>query len=219
MKLLRNKKYILVLLLLIISVLSCVKDDGTPVAEQSIIDDKIIVEFLRTHKIDSVNVHPPTHINWTIVDANQGDETLANTAIKDTVVVGGVVYYTYYIEITEGKNTESGTKDLMVVDYNEYLLDNTKLSSSEGNTDAVDLEIQSRIEGVQIGLNRFFTGIVPVDDIEFEYRTKTDVPGRGILIFPSGLGYKDIGNDKIAPNQPLRIDLVLYDKKDFIIEE
>ena len=216
----KNSKNILFILLLALSVLSCTKDEGTSAAEQSVIDNKIIVDYLNTHKIDSTATHPPNHINWTIISANDGDETLADIAVKDSSTTGGVVYYYYYIEIKEGKNIEGeGSNDLIVVDFNEFLLDNTRLSTSENDVDALELEINTRISGVKIGLKHFFTGILSADNIEPNYRVDTDVPGRGILIFPSGLGYKDIGNEKIAPNQPLRVDLVLYTKTNFPEEE
>ena len=203
------------------SVFSCVKDEGVSDAEQSVIDDEIIVKYLSSHKLDSTATHPDNHINWEIVETIASDTiTLADIAIKDSSITGGVVYYYYFIEIKEGKNIEGeGANELMVVDFNEYLLDNTLLSTSEKDTDALELEIKTRISGVRIGLSHFFTGVIPTDILEPNYRVDTEVPGRGILIFPSGLGYKDIGNDKIAPNQPLRVDLVLYTKTNFPEEE
>jgi len=221
MKLLKNSKNILFILLLILSAFSCVKDEGASDAEQSVIDDKIIVDYLSSHKLDSTATHPDNHINWKIVETVAGDTlTLADIALKDSSTTGGVVYYYYFIEIEEGKNIEGDeASELMVVDFNEYLLDNTRLSTSEEDSDALELEINSRISGVKIGLQHFFTGVLPTDVLEPNYRVDTEVPGRGILIFPSGLGYKDIGNDKIAPNQPLRVDLVLYTKTNFPEED
>ncbi len=200
---------------------SCVKDEGVPDAEQSVIDDKIIVEYLNSHKLDSTAVHPDNHINWTIIPANNGDVTLADIALKDSSTSGGVVYYYYYIEIEEGKNIDGGSSaELMIVDFNEYLLDDTRLSTSENDADALELEIASRITGVKTAMaNHFFTGVIASSVLDPVYRVDTEVPGRGIIIFPSGLGYKDIGNDKIAPNQPLRVDLVLYTKTNFPEEE
>ena len=201
-------------------VVSCVKDEGASDAEQSVIDNKIIVDYLATHKLDSTATHPDNHINWTIVAANSGDETLADISLKDSSTTGGVVYYYYYIEIEEGKNIDGeSSTELIVVDFNEYLLDNTRLSTSENDSDALELEIISRISGVRTSLKHFFTGILAVDNLDPNYRTDTEIPGRGIIIFPSGLGYKDIGNDKIAPNQPLRVDMVLYTKTNFPEEE
>ena len=204
-----------------LSVFSCVKDEGIPAAEQSVLDDKIIVEYLSSHKLDSTATHPVNHINWTILPANDGDETLVDIALKDSITSGGVVYYYYYIEIEEGKNIDGGSStELMVVDFNEYLLDDTRLSTSENDVDALELEIDSRIAGVKTAMSKhFFTGVIPSTNLDPNYRLDTEVPGRGMIIFPSGLGYKDIGNDKIAPNQPLRVDLVLYTKTNFPEEE
>lgn len=204
-----------------LSVLSCAKDEGATDAEQSVIDNKIIVEYLTTHKIDSTATHPDNHINWTIIPASAGDETLADISLKDSSTTGGVVYYYYYIEIKEGKNIEGeASSDLMIVDFNEYLLDDTRLSTSENDADALELEITSRISGVKTAVSKhFFTGVLLADNLDPNYRVDTEVPGRGIIIFPSGLGYKDIGNEKIAPNQPLRVDLVLYTKTKFPEEE
>ena len=197
-------------------VVSCVKDEGASDAEQSVIDNKIIVDYLATHKLDSTATHPGNHINWTIVPANDGDETLADISVKDSSTTGGVVYYYYYIEIEEGENIDGGSStELMVVDFNEYLLDDTMLSTSENEDDAVELEIKSRISGIRISLKHFFTGVLSADNLDPNYRTDTDVPGRGIIIFPSGVGYKDIGDDKIAPNQPIRVDMVLYTQTNF----
>jgi hypothetical protein len=200
---------------------SCNKDKEVPDAEQSEIDNKIIVEYLSSHKLDTLASNPITNINWKIVPTVDSDTiSLADIALKDTVTSGGVVYYMYYIEVEEGANIEGDeSTELMIVDYNEFLLDNRLLSSSEDDTDAVSLEINTRINGIKLGLKHFFTGILPTDDLGNNYRENTSVPGRGILIFPSGLGYKDIGNDEIAPNQPLRVDLVLYTKRNFPEEE
>ncbi len=201
---------------MISSMFSCVKDTGVSDAEQSLIDNKTLLEYLSTHKLDSTSTHPANHINWKIVEAVDGDkETLADIAVKDSSTTAGVLYYYYFIEIEEGKNVEVESKDLVVVDFNEYLLDGTRLSTSENDADALELELNSRISGVRTGLKYFFTGVIPTTNINPNYRTDTEVPGRGILLFPSGLGYKEIGNDKIAPNQPLRVDLVLYTKVDF----
>ena len=204
-----------------LSVLSCAKDEGASAAEQSVIDDKIIVDYLISHKIDSTATHPGNHINWTIIPASAGDETLADIALKDSSTTGGVVYYYYYIEIKEGKNIEGEeSSDLMVVDFNEYLLDERLLSTSADSTDAFELEIKSRISGVKTAISKhFFTGVLAVDNLDPNYRVDTDTPGRGIIIFPSGIGYKDIGNDKLAPNQPLRVDMILYTKTNFPEEE
>ena len=217
----RNKTNILIILSFILSVISCVKDEGIPVAEQSVLDDEIIVKYLNSHKLDSTATHPDNNINWTIVPANDGDKTLADIALKDSSTTGGVVYYYYYIEIEEGKNIDGeSSAELMVVDFNEYLLDNTRISTSENDADALRLEIVSRITGVKIAMAKyFFTGIIPSTNLEPNYRLDTEVPGRGIIIFPSGLGYKDVGNDKFSPNQPLRVDLVLYTKTNFPEED
>ena len=197
------------------------KEDGIPDAEQAVLDNTIIVEYLGSHKIDSTSIHPDNHINWVIVESENGDETLMDIASKDSITSGGVVYYYYYIEIEEGKNIEDGaSSELMIVDFNEYLLDDTILSTSEKDDDALELEITSRITGVKTAITKhFFTGIVSSTDLEPNYRIDTNIPGRGIIIFPSGLGYKDSSNDKVSSNQPLRIDLVLYTKTNFPKEE
>lgn len=219
--LLKNSINISFFLLLILSVFSCAKDEGATDAEQSVIDEKIIVEYLSSHKLDSTATHPDNNINWTITPATDGDETLADIALRDSTTSGGVVYYYYYIEIEEGNNIDGGTSsELMVADFNEYLLDNTQLSTSENDADALELEISSRISGVRTAMTKhFFTGVISSSILDPVYRVDTEGPGRGIIIFPSGLGYKDIGNDKIAPNQPLRVDLVLYTKTNFPEEE
>lgn len=194
------------------------------VAEQSKIDDELIQEYLSTHKLDSSLYANDfiTHINWEIVPANEGDSTLTDIAVKDTITSGGVVYYSYYIKVEEGKNKdESEAKDLMVVDYREFLLDNSELSSSKDDPEALELEIKSRINGIRLGLKHFNTGIVPTDNVNYDPRSDIEGPGRGILIFPSGLAHGDLDleDKQIKPNQPLRVDLVLYEKKDFPVEE
>ena len=197
------------------------KEEGISDAEQSVLDNTIIVEYLGLHKIDSTSIHPDNHINWTIINASNGDETLMDIASKDSITSGGVVYFYYYIEIEEGKNIDDGAStELMVVDFNEYLLDDTRLSTSEKEDDALELEITSRITGVKTAMTKhFFTGLIPSANLDPNYRIDTDIPGRGIIIFPSGLGYKDTSNDNVSPSQPLRVDLVLYTKTNFPEEE
>ena len=205
------------LTVIVIATISCAKELVLP-ANQAKADQKTIVEFLENNKLVMLADKPANNIDWEIDVKNEGEIPLIDIAIKDTVNVGGIEYYYYYIEIEEGGSPEDGeVNDLIVVDFNEYLLDNsTVISTTINNTDARKLDLKTRISGIQEGLEHFFKGIVKAD-IE-DYRAETDTPGRGILIFPSGLGYKDIGNDEIAPNQPLRVDLVLYNKEDYITE-
>lgn len=216
LKKIKTNRIVFALALVLVAMISCVKNEGLSAADQSKADEELIQKYLTTHKLDSTATHPPSHINWEIVLASVGDSTLADIADTVTSVINGVEYYTYFIDIEEGKNSESGeSKDLMVADYREYLLDGKELSSSIGSNRAIEMEISSRIEGLRQGLKLFFTGVRPEGDSDIDYRKDIEVPGRGIIFFPSGLGYGELGNKEIAPNQPLRVDLVLYEKKNF----
>lgn len=200
-------KYILPLFLLLQSV-SCKKDEISD-AEKAEADSKIILEFMNTHKL-VISTNPTSnHINWSVVKSNKADSTLINqTHIKDSVVLGNVVNYFYYFEIEKGKNIDSKEKVLIAIDFNEYNLNNTLISTSKNNAEASVLELKSRIDGVKRGLKYFVEGTLPEDNNE--YRKATTSPGRGMLILPSSLTYKDRGSDSSSPNTPLRIDLVLY---------
>jgi len=209
----RNSLFILPIVLFLLS-LSCTKEEGLTATEQSIADDAIIVEYLKTHKLDTLTTIPPNKINWTIEAAVEGDETLME--IVDSVVeytFGGVPYKYYYIDVEVGSGVEATSNEILVADFNEYLLDERLISTSNNKDDAMELDIATRIPGIRHGINVFFPGKVP-EELN-NYRNDTDTPGRGILFFPSGLGYKDIGNEEISPNQPLRVDMVLYTRMDY----
>jgi len=214
-----KKNNIFVLLFILVSIFSCVKDEGISDSEQAKIDNEVLLDYFNTHTLKISETIPNNNINWEIVEAIEGDENLSSIAVLDSSTTSGVVYYYWYIEVSKGGNVKiDEVRDLMVVDFNEFLLDGTKLSSSYNENNAIELEIKSRVKGVQSGLKYFLTGVISING-ENNYRGETELPGKGILFFPSGLGYKEDGSDKISHNKPIRVDLVLYDKINFPEEE
>lgn len=207
-------KNIVIFLLLILSSYSCLKEDAVIPADQAVIDDEKIVNYLKGHKIVKLDTMPAFNIDWNLSISSESDSNLFDLAVIDSTIVSGVYHKYYYIEIEEGAASESGTtKDLMLIDYREFTLDNTMTVSSEESEDALEVEISSRSIGLKTALKYFYTGIVQ-EVLGLHYRNDTKGPGRGIIFLPSGLAYGEMGSTQVKPNTPIRIDLVLYHKKD-----
>jgi hypothetical protein len=204
-------------LLFTVSLVSCIKDNKVVVADQAALENERIVKYLSTHKLDSLPEVPNNLIHWEItemLDSDHDSLSLINLAVVDSLLHSGYYHRYYYVEVEEGSAIESGvSKDLMVIDYNEFTLDNNLTVSSNSKDDAVEVEIESRNKGLKAALDYFFTGEVE-EVLGLHYRTNTVGPGKGIIFLPSGLAYGEDGSPTVKPNTPIRIDLILYHKMD-----
>jgi len=230
-------KNILYILLLMLSVFSCTKDEGTGTSdakkdenkgltpeEQAVVDQEQIMEYMKTYKLVFVDEGELSrHIEWETRpltgDDDEDTETLYDL-MGDNVIetnYNGVNYKMYYYIIDKGAGGEYSNpkKDEMIyVDYNVFNLFRHKMSDRIDKTEFAIANFQLNnglFEGWNLGIPMFNSG--NTDGLKFEeYRDKTIKPGRGILIMPSGLA-------KGPGTGALRFDIVLYHNEKVEVEE
>lgn len=196
-------KYIVPIFTIIIALWSCNKDnnsnaDNFDAAAQAIIDDELLVEYLQTH----FYVPPKTDETFGTIDTLMNNETsLFSEVESQNVKYNDVDYKLYYLIAEEGVNNEKPNRlDSVLVRYSGFLLDSTKFDARE-NYYLWFLESTPGLrEGWRYGFENFKSGnqvTAPNDPITFEGT------GKGIIFFPSGLGYADKGTLGIPPNAPL----------------
>ena len=211
-------KRIFLILVIFTSLAACKKDDKPKVLtpkEQSKADDKRIIEYMESHKVEDYFVGKMSNnIDWRIIDLADDDtedtetlfdlmgENVIETKYKD------VDYKMYYYIKDKGAGHQVDAKETVRVDYNVFSLFTYKLKDRVDFTDlTVEFPIPGLIEGWKLGLEKFNVGIKPADfpgTSDFPYRKLIENPGRGILLVPSGIAYGPGSNI-------LRFDIVVYD--------
>jgi hypothetical protein len=210
-------------------VISCEKDSNQAVApdpydhESQIPKDRdSISKYLNEHYFNE-----DTKSIWSI--GSPGGATVQTPLSQDPkletisgIEFNGTVssYEMYYYEISEGIDdvgnigfSSPSPVDSVFVKYSGMLLDSTVFDSKEDYP--VWFQLPNTIEGWARGLTKFKRGSfkenteenVEENDIIGDHKFLN--PGKGYIIFPSGLGYKNSGSGIIPANSPLvfRIEL------------
>jgi hypothetical protein len=166
---------------------------------QAKIDDKILIDYLETHyydvELDSIKT----------VSNNQ--PTLMSLVSVQDVVENTISYKLYYLVLEEGTGYRPSKFDDILTTYRGELLDGTvfedRPSISVGNP---WINLLSVVKGWSHGFTNFKGGINTSQQNEPLSFSNT---GKGILFFPSGLGYRNSPQLLIPANSPLvfKIDL------------
>ncbi len=190
-------KYLAFILLATIAVYSCSDDDDDdkhdPV-EQALIDDDLLVEFLKSHYINT-DKRVDTILN--------GETSLFDVVDTEDVTYNEINYKLYYYTDFEG--SESGKNpskfDSVQTLYQGFLLDSTKFDENLSFTSSGSwLDLPRTIPGWQYGFPHYKEGDkVIYPDETFGYENT----GKGILFIPSGLAYGEFGSGIIASNSIL----------------
>lgn len=189
-------KYLFILILGI-GVFSCSDDDDSnvddhdPVA-QALIDDEILIEFLKTH------YYTPEKEIDTIMN---GETPLYDIVTTDQVEFNDIDYNMYYLVDQEGVGQQSTRSDSVQVLYRGFLLDSIKFDENLSYTTTKSwFYLPQTIQGFRYGVSYYKEGekiIYP--DESFGYENT----GNGVFFMPSGLAYANFGTVNIPPNSPL----------------
>lgn len=204
----RNLFFILAIAL---AVLSCKKDDDGnsstdfDAAAQSIIDDEVLIEYLKTHylKEDGEGLD-------TITNGESSVMVDPRLEIQD-VLHKEVNYKLYYLIEKEGVSIAPSILDSVIVNYEGMHLNGTVFDSSTSSKWSVIYNPSNGggyIEGWKQGLKNFKGGEVHINsDESFDYVNF----GKGFLFIPSGLAYGNLGSGTIGQNEPLIFNISLKD--------
>jgi len=187
----------LFLLILGIGIFSCSddddsdKDDHDPVA-QALIDDEILIEFLKTHyyteekEIDTVM---------------NGETPLYDIVTTDDVEYNDIDYKMYYYVDQVGIGEQSTRNDSVQILYRGFMLDSTKFDQNTSYTSTKSwFYLPQTIPGFRFGASYYKEGEkVIYPDESFGY----EETGNGVFFMPSGLAYANFGTPGIPANTPI----------------
>jgi hypothetical protein len=192
-------KSILFILSLGLIIAACNKDDkdNYDAAEQAIIDDEALVEYLQTHYLNEDDGGI-----WTI-DGNQ--TPLMDQVDIQYITENDIAYKLYYLVENEGVNTAPTRADSVLCTYTGMTMDSIVFDSRSYIT---WLNLTNVITGWSYGFTNYKSGnrIINPDE-SFDYEDY----GQGILFIPSGLAYGNTGTGGISPNTPLIFQITLQD--------
>ena len=192
-------KNLFFILAISIVVFSCKSDDNEAdfdAAEQSLLDDEALIEYLQTHYLnDDGGI-------WTI--ANDETSLMSQVVVQD-IIQDDIAYKLYYLTQAEGVSTSPSRADSVLTTYTGMLLDSTVFDSRSTLT---WLSLTGVIDGWSYGFTNFRGGNKIVNEDESFYYENS---GKGILFIPSGLAYRNIEQGLILPNQPLIFQIKLND--------
>lgn len=203
-------KHLVVVAIATFFMYSC-SDDRSSIEEfdheaQALIDNGIIVGYLKGHYLD------------TSIDSIKPLVT-GKTALFDdpklftkSVVENDVTYSLYYYVIEEGtpdpvKGFPTQMDSVLVKYQGRYLTNSVETLPFEDRAEATWLTLSNTITGWTQGFVHFkggrnITGNGPITYENF---------GRGILLMPSGLAYKNFGSDGVPSNVSLQFYINLLD--------
>ncbi len=194
-------KFIVPILTLVIVFFSCKNDDDATdnfdSAAQAIIDDELLVEYFQTHYYIPAGVGD----TFGVIDTILNNETsLFSQVVSQDVTFDDIEYKVYHLMVEVGVNKKPNRLDSVLVRYSGFLLDSTKFDERNNFYLWFLQSTPGLREGWRYGFENFNSGkhvITPNEPITFKET------GKGVIFFPSGLGYTNIGTVGIPPNAPL----------------
>ena len=150
-------KNILVLFVIGLAIFSCKKDDDDSdnydAAGQSIIDDSVLIDYLKTHYLNEVDGGI-----WTITN---GETPLMGQVNTQNIIFNDVAYKLYYLRQNEGSSIAPSAVDSIYATYTGMLLDSTVFDTKTtfswniGSSPAI---LSGLIPGWQYGFTNFKGG-------------------------------------------------------------
>ncbi len=186
-------KYLFILILGV-GIISCSDDDEPEVDDhdpvaQALIDDEILIEFLKTHYFT-----PEKEID-TIMN---GETPLYDIVTTDEVEYKDINYNMYYYVDQIGVGQQASRNDSVQILYRGFLLDSIKFDENTSyTTNKSWFHLPQTIPGFRYGASYYKAGekiIYP--DESFGYENT----GNGIFFMPSGLAYANSGTLTIPAN-------------------
>ncbi|MEX1383795.1 FKBP-type peptidyl-prolyl cis-trans isomerase [Lutibacter sp.] len=198
-------KNLLVLFIIGLAIFSCKNDDDNSddydAAGQSLIDDSILIDYLKTHYLNEVDGGI-----WTITN---GETPLMGQVNTQNIIYNDVAYKLYYLRQNEGSSIAPSGVDSIYATYTGMLLDSTVFDTKTtfswniGTSPAI---LSGLIPGWQYGFTNFKGGtVIQNEDESFDFEDY----GKGILFIPSGLAYRNASQSLIEKNSPLIFEIAL----------
>ena len=187
-------KYLIVLLLSV-AIFSCSDDDDKDVHDpvaQSLIDDALLVDFLKGHYLTPEKT----------IDTISNNETpLYDQVETENITFNEVSYKQYYYTDFEGIGKNPSRNDSIQIQYKGFLLDSTQFDQNLSWTSTKSwFHLPNLIEGWRYGLPNYKEGEKEIfPDESFTYNNT----GKGIIFIPSGLAYGEVGTVTIPANSPI----------------
>ncbi len=210
----------LAILIVVVLVFSCKKDDDNtvphdPVAQQ-VTDDERLVEYLQTHYY--LPAAQGEHFG-TVDTIMNGEIPLMDKVITQEVTHNEIKYKLYHYMHEEGVGENPTRYDSVFIKYRGFTLDSVKFDENVSLNNGLKswwsipgrLNSENRVEsgviqGWKYGVPNFKSGTNISQDGE---PIKFSGTGKGVLFIPSGLAYGNRGTSSIGANEPLlfHIDL------------
>lgn len=198
-------KNLFFILIVFIVFFSCKDDDDDDdsdtydAVEQAILDDEALIDYLKTHYLNSVDGGI-----WTIKDGESSLMDDDRLAVKN-ITKDDISYKLYYLKQTEGTTVSPSRADSVLTTYTGMLLDSTVFDS---RSTLIWMPLTDVIDGWSYGFTNFKGGNKVVrDDESFYYEGE----GKGLLFIPSGLGYGNLDQFAIPAKSPLVFQITLND--------
>jgi hypothetical protein len=192
-------KNLIVLFTLIITIVACNKDDNSSAnnfdaAAQAIIDDETLIEYLQSHYY----IPATEGEDFGTVDTIMNNETSLYDNLGEDLKVQQITqddidYKLYYFMLNEGADENPTRYDSVFVKYRGFRLDSTKFDENISfNTPRAWLDLINVIEGWKYGFPNFKSGI---NISQVGEPITLENTGKGVLFFPSGLAYGNVGTN------------------------
>ena len=178
---------------------SCNNGSDTPfdAANQSLIDDEALIEYLQTHYLNNDDGGI-----WTITNGESSLMDDERLMVQD-ITQDDINYKLYYLKQAEGVTVSPSRADSVLTTYTGMLLDSTVFDS---RSELTWFTLTGVINGWSYGFTNFKGGTKVINEDEsFNYVDH----GKGILFIPSGLAYSNFGQSFIPPNAPLIFEITL----------
>lgn len=179
-------------------IIACGKDDkdNYDAAEQALIDDNSLIEYLQTHYLNDDGAI------WTITN---NETPLINNVDVMNITKDDIAYKLYYLTMREGTTISPKRPDSILTKYMGMTLDSVVFDSSSSLT---WFSLTNLIDGWSHGFTKFKGGTKIVNTDESFYFENY---GEGYLFIPSGLAYANRVQSIIPENSPLVFKIELHD--------
>jgi hypothetical protein len=200
-------KYSILLIIIPILFFSCKKNDNNAPfdpAAQALIDDELLIDFLQTHYYKAAVGDEP----FGAVDTIMNNETPLFTEVETlNATVNDIDYKLYYLVVDPGANENPTRFDSVFVKFRGFTLDSIKFDEvTSFNSTRSWLTLTDVVQGWRYGFPKFKAGdniTEPGNPIKFANT------GKGVLFFPSGLGFRNIPSGLIRENSPIYFHIEL----------
>ena len=210
-------KKIIFILLFSILIISCKKEEQVElprdIAEQAIVDDQILEDYLSTHFYNYEDFEDLSYNESISIDTLSGENSskiplisqVKKNSIRVKISNGSFVNHDlYYLVAREGIGKSPSSVDSTYLSYEGSLLNGNVFDQS---TSPVWFDLTQVVRGFREAMPAFKSGTYQVNNdntVDFESF------GQGAMFLPSGLGYFSSPAGSIPAYSPLIFKINLY---------